>query len=158
MPRIALVLALLAAVACGPPARQGATTRYQGMVLNARELGHAELDRLAAGDATLRDYLEREGRPDFILEATPHDLELIYVQKSRVVLFRRPTPDAPTLVGTTEPLPTPILSLLPADLRAGTGEPFPSAGVSCWTVDVAAEACRTCCAAPVSCSYGCTPR
>jgi len=154
--RAAVAAALLALAACSP-LRARPESRYQGIILNARDLGADELRRLAADDPTLRGYLAREGDPDFVLEADQRDVELIYVRASKVVLFRRPADDGPTVVGTTAPLPTPLLSLLPADLRAGTGEPFPDAGVSCWTVDAADERCRTCCAAPAACQISCAP-
>jgi hypothetical protein len=151
----AALLVLLAACA---PVRNRPEARYQGILLNARDLGAGELRRLAADDPTLGAYVEREGQPDFLLQADARDVELIYVRASKVVLFRRPADDdGPTVVGTASPLPTPILSLLPSDLRAGTGEPFPDTGTSCWTVDAGAERCRTCCAAPVACEISCAP-
>jgi len=137
--------------------RSSPAARYQGMLLDARELGARELARVAAEDPAVQNWLAREGQPDWVLLATPDDVELVYYGASRIVLFHRPAPSAPSQVGVAEPLPSGIRPLLPANLRAGTGEPPPGAGVACWTIDVGGERCRTCCETPIACTFGCRP-
>jgi hypothetical protein len=151
-----LVLVLLAGCT---GLRTDAGTRYAGMVLNARTLGAEELERRMADDATLREFVGREGWPDFLYVAGPADVELIYRAASRIVHFRRPGPDVPSVASETSPIPTPVWNVLEADLRAGTSVPLPEeerAAVSCWTVPVATGECRTCCRTPVGCSTACT--
>lgn len=153
-----LLCCIVVAAACGAPMRGDRATRYQGMLLDARELGAGEVERAAAADPAVRDWIGREGQPDFVLVASPQDFQLVYYQASKIVLFHRPAPEAPSEVGVAEPLPSGIRPLLPADVRAGTGEPPAGPAVGCWTVDVPSERCRTCCQTAMACTIACRPR
>ncbi len=157
-PTHALAAAVVLLAAC-TPLRRDVETRYQGMVLNARNLGARELDRLTAADPTLGAYVAREGQPDFLYVGGPRDVELIYRAASVVAHFRRPEPGAPSVVTETSPLPSAVWNVLEPDVRAGTPAPLPEeerAAVACWTVPVGGGECRTCCRTPLGCSTRCT--
>jgi hypothetical protein len=128
-------------------------------MLNARKHGAEVIGRATASDPTLRAYLAKQGQPDFVYVASPTDLELVYQSDSRLAHFHRETPDAPSTVSEVTPLPSPLLNVLPRDLRAGT----PGAGVetghvgqtSCWEAPAGGGICRTCCKTPRACSTDC---
>jgi hypothetical protein len=114
------------------------------MILNARGLGADELRRAAAEDPSLRTCLARYGSPDFVVVASPQDLELVYYRASRLVHFHRER-DGPSVESELTPLPNGILDLLPADLRAGTPTPPGDPVGGCWTTSFPDRQCRTCC-------------
>ena len=153
MRRSALVV-LVALSAC-TAARTSPDTRYLGMILNARDIGASELDRLAATDPALATELRTVGRPDFLIEPSTDDVELIYYERSLLVHFHRD--DAGT-VTTSElsPLPEGLIALLPRDIRAGTATP--DGGPACWTTEFSVRSCRTCCASQLACVVSCQPR
>lgn len=135
-------------------------TRYQGRVLDARELGAEELRREMDRDPTLRAYVAARGQPDYFYLAQPTDVELIYLHPdSRLVHFHRPAPDAPSTVSELSPLPLEVTNVLPVDIRAGApgdirelpGRPL----ASCWTVGIRDGSCRTCCKTAETCSTDC---
>src|SRR5262249_3763921 len=80
---LGLVAALLLLSGCAG-LRTNTATRYLGILLNARNLGAAEFDRLAADDPAIRDCLARSGPPDFLLELTVTDVEFVYYTPSRL--------------------------------------------------------------------------
>jgi len=148
-------LALLVLSAC-LGARATRSTRYQGIILNARNLGAGELRREAADDPTLRDYVARAGQPDYIYVAGPTDVELVYARESRLVHFHRDRPHGPSRVGELTPLPEQVTTVLPLDIRAGTPGPLTEFRVvNCWRVSTAEESCRTCCRSSEACSTDC---
>jgi hypothetical protein len=155
---MALVLTLAVTAACGAGLRATPETRYQGIMLNARTLGAQQLQDDMARDPTLRAYVESHGPPDFIYVASPTDVELVYYLASRLVHFRHHADTGETTVTEQEPLPTPLLNILPRDLRAGT--PTPSVeeapNANCWRIPVGDEACRTCCVGAFHCSTSCS--
>ncbi len=153
---MACVLAACLLAACAAGVRSTPATRYQGILLNRRDLGATELAREAAHDPTVKAYLAQHGPPDFVLLASPTDLQLVYVQRSVLAYFRRPAPDAPSTVSEVTPLPSALNQMLPADLRAGTSAPMTTSGVSCWTAPVVDGSCRTCCLGPGACTVQCT--
>ncbi len=151
---LALLLVTLAACS-NSGAIKSPDTRYYGMLLNARELGAAVVQRLVASDPTIRGFVARAGDPDFVLLANQHDVEFIYVQQSQLIHFHRDQPNSPSVAGFVSPLPSGVNNILPADMRAGTGEPLQLGGASCWTLMVGPDACRTCCRGPQACVSEC---
>jgi len=152
--------ALAVALAGCAGLRSTPATRYQGIVLNARNLGAGRVDDAMARDPVVRTYVERNGRPDYVYEAGPDDLELVWYEASRVAHFRRDPASGRTLIGERSPLPTPLVNVLAPDLRAGTPAPLgvedpEPPPVQCWTVPVAGVECRTCCKTSAACSTGC---
>ena len=138
-------------------ARSTPGTRYLGILLNARDLGAGEVMRQAAHDPTINAYVAQHGNPDFVLQASLLDTQLIYVWRSVLAYFHRDKPGAPSAVSEVTPLPSGLFQMLPSDIRAGTGAPLNPAGPNCWTVPIATGSCRTCCASRVACTVSCTP-
>ena len=150
-----VILGLVVAVAACTPLRSTPATRYQSMLLNARDLGAEALRLEMERDTSVRQYVAAAGQPDFIVIGGANDVELVYVQPSRLVHFHR-APDAPSTVHEVTPLPSSLLQILPRDLRAGTPRPLnPGNFTACWTVDVRTGSCRTCCATLESCVTEC---
>ncbi len=107
-------------------------------------------------DRAIRDYVARNGNPDFIYVPTATVVELVYVGSSRLILFYRDRPGTDSMTGELSPLPLEVANVLPVDIRAGTSGPIGgSTPASCWTVSVAAHRCHTCCKGPLFCSTGC---
>jgi hypothetical protein len=149
-------LGLLAVTVVGcPGARSTPATRYQGMFLNARNLGADELARQSAADPTIARYVAQHGPPDFVLNGGPTDVQLVYADRSVLAYFRRPEAGAPSTVFETTPLPTGLVQMLPSDLRAGTPPPLRPVGPSCWTVPAGERSCRTCCQGTAACVVQC---
>ena len=136
--------------------RTNTATRYLGLLLNARDLGAAELDRLAADDPAIRDCLARSGPPDFLLEVTVTDVEFVYYGPSRLVYFHRSVPESPSFVGELSPLPNAVLNILPSDIRAGTPSNADAPQPNCWDVQISHWSCRTCCVTGGACVGGCS--
>jgi hypothetical protein len=155
MRTIPLLAIFVAFVACGSGAINSPITRYQGILLNAHDLGAGEVTRLAASDPTIRAWVAREGDPDFVLVANPKDVEFVYVQKSEVVHFHKPETGGASISGSASPLPSGVNSILPESIRAGTPEPLSVLGATCWTLIVGPDACRTCCRGPQACVSEC---
>ncbi len=151
----ALALLAIALPGCGVPVRSTAATRYQGILLNARNLGAEEVARQTAADPTVARYLAEHPDPDFILTGAPTDMQLVYARRSVVAFFLRPAPDQPSTVSETSPLPSALLQMLPPDLRAGTAAPLQPLGPSCWTVPADGRSCRTCCRGQTACVVQC---
>jgi hypothetical protein len=137
--------------------RSTPASRYEGIMLNARTLGAEQLHAETARDPVVRDYVRRVGEPDYVLVASPNELQLVYYRDSRLVYFHRDAATGTTTWKEVVPLPTPILNVLPLDLRAGTPGPQAAGGplTSCWSVDLADGQCRTCCVGSVNCSTSC---
>ena len=157
--RLALLVALLVgcATARDTGLRSTPQSRYQGMVLDVRDLGAGQLAAVQKDDPAIAAYVAKNGAPDFLLMPTPNDVELIYYLRSVVVQFHRPSPGAPSVAGQLTPLPDAILAILPADIQAGTPPRPPESGADCWTVSVGAQLCKTCCAGPMACVGSCKP-
>jgi hypothetical protein len=137
--------------------RSTPSTRYEGILLNGRELGAGELAREAGGDPTVRSYIAQHGNPDFVLPANPTNLELVYVQRSVLAYFHRTAPGVPSTVSEVTPLPSALYQLLPPDIRAGTSAPMAVGVPACWTAPVTDGSCRTCCLGTGACTVQCTP-
>jgi len=153
----AWVAGLLLSTASCVGTRSTPSTRYLGILLNARDLGAGEVMRQAAADPTIKAYVAQHGNPDFVLQASRLDTQLIYVRRSVLAYFRREKPDAPSAVTEVTPLPSGLFLMLPSDLRAGTSAPLNPVGPNCWTVATATASCRTCCMSRVACTVSCTP-
>jgi len=149
------LLLLAGLVACTPPYRPR-VAQYQNIVLDARELGAKQLDIEMQRDRTIREYVARNGKPDFIYVPSATVVELMYVPSSKLILFYRERPGADSVTGELSPLPLEVTNVLPVDIRAGT--PGPIAGntpTSCWTASAATHRCHTCCKGPLFCSTSC---
>lgn len=149
----AAAFALWAGACVGMRATPG--TRYLGILLNARDLGAGEVMREAAADPTIRTYVAEHGNPDFVLQASRTDVELVYVQRSVLAYFHREQAQAPSAVSEVTPLPSSLYLMLPSDIRAGTSAPLNPEGPNCWTVPIATGSCRTCCLTTVACTVDC---
>jgi hypothetical protein len=138
------------------PVRSTPATRYQNMLLSARDLGAEALRLEMQRDPSIRDYVLQMGEPDFIVVGSHTDVELVYVPPSRVAHFHRDAPDAPSAVQEVTPIPTGLFQILPNDPRAGTARPLnPGTHTACWTVALPTTACRTCCPTRTSCVTDC---
>ena len=135
---------LVASLAAGSGMRSTPGTRYEGILLNGRDLGAGEVAREAAHDPTIKAYVAQHPTPDFVLVASPRDVELVYTSRAVLAYFHRPEPRAPSVVSEVTPIPTGLYQMLPRDLRAGTGAPISRARPTCWTVPVGELSCRTC--------------
>ena len=148
-----LLLTVLAA--CAPP-YSPRVAQYQNIVLNARELGAKQLDIEMQRDPAIRDYVARNGNPDFIYVPSATVVELIYFQSSKLILFYRDQSGAGSVTGELSPLPLEVTNVLPVDIRAGTPGPIARDTLtSCWTVSAATHRCHTCCEGPLICSTSC---
>ena len=154
---IACVLGVLMCAAGCAGLRSTPGTRYLGILLNARDLGAGEVMRVATHDPTIKAYVAQHGNPDFVLQASRLDTQLIYTWRSVLAYFHRDEPGAPSAVSELTPLPSGLLQMLPSDPRAGTGSPINPVGPNCWTVPIATGSCRTCCVSRVACTVSCTP-
>jgi hypothetical protein len=158
--RLAIPVALALLTGCAGM-RTSPATRYLGIILDARDLGADVLEDAMDDDATLRSYVARNGRPDWVLKATLLDCEVFYTAAAtRVAYFHRTDEDEPGTMGEVSPMPGQILDILPADIRAGTpgppvGEPVDT---TCWRVPVGDDSCRTCCLSAGACIAECKPR
>jgi hypothetical protein len=152
MPVLGAVLAL---AACSGT-RSTPSTRYEGILLNGRELGAGELTREAGGDPTVQSYVAQHGNPDFVLAANSTNLELVYVQRSVLAYFHRTSPGVASTVSEVTPLPSALYQLLPPDIRAGTSAPMAVGVPACWTAPVTDGSCRTCCLGTSACTVQCT--
>jgi hypothetical protein len=152
-------LAFPVALAACAGLRHSPATRYDGIVLDARNLGASRVDAAIARDPAVAAWVRSHGRPDYVYESG-RDLELIYYEASRLAHFHRDPETGRTVVGELSPLPTPLVNVLPLDIRAGTpgpidaDEPGPPLA-QCWTVPVGNAMCRTCCRTSDACSTQC---
>ena len=149
------LLLLAALAACAPPYRPR-VAQYQNIVLDARELGAKQLDIEMQRDRAIRDYVARNGNPDFIYVPTATVVELVYVGPSKLILFYRDRLGTDSVTGELSPLPLEVANVLPVDIRAGTSGPIgENTPASCWTVSAATHRCHTCCKGPLFCSTRC---
>jgi hypothetical protein len=147
------ILALAMVLGACSALRSTPATRYRYMLLNARDLGAEALRLEMHRDPGLREYVARAGEPDFIVLGGETDVELVYVQPSRLVHVHREAPGHAGTVQEVTPIPTGLLQILPRDLRAGTPRPLKTRG--CWSVGLQTTSCRTCCATRTSCVTDC---
>ena len=152
-PRTPIVL--LAGLAACTGMRSTPGTRYEGILLNGRELGAGEVAREAARDPTIKAYVAQHPTPDFVLVASKRDVELVYTGRAVLAYFHRPEPGAPSVMSEVTPLPSALYQMLPSDLRAGTAPPLLPVGPNCWTVPVGELICRTCCLTTQACNVDC---
>jgi hypothetical protein len=141
----AVVITFVVLVACGG-VRHDTLSRYQGMILATRALGAERLRQEVIRNPAVLAWVAREGDPDFVYVAGPDELQLVYVQASRLAHFQGDGAE-PTVLS---PLPSGLLALLPADVGAGT--PRAVGGTSCWTVSPPTGARRTCCRTARACT------
>lgn len=151
LPPLLLVLAACAATA------PGSRVAYQGIILDTLGQGTPQLEREEAADPTIRSWVAREGKPDFVLATTPLDVVLIYYTRSLLAHFHRPEPGVASASATLSPLPTSLVEVLPGSMEAGTPTPAPSAAGGCWTTTPGGERCKTCCPGRLPCGTQCTP-
>ena len=148
-------LVLVACLAACGGMRSTPGTRYEGILLNGRNLGVGEVAREAAHDPTIKAYVAEHPTPDFVLVASKRDVQLVYTGRAVLAYFHRPQPGAPSVMSEVTPLPSGLLQMLPSDLRAGTAPPIAPIGPNCWTVPVGELSCRTCCITIQACTVDC---
>ena len=149
------LLLLAALAACTPPYRPR-VAQYQNIVLDARGLGAKQLDIEMQRDPAIRDYVTRNGNPDFIYVPSATAVELIYFPSSKLILFYRDRSGPGSVTGRLSPLPLGVTNVLPVDIRAGTPGPISrNTPPGCWTVAAATHRCHTCCEGPLFCSTSC---
>jgi hypothetical protein len=149
-------LAIAMMLAACSPLRSTPSARYQNMLLNVHGLGDEALRIETRRDPRIREYVDRNGQPDFIVIGSPLDVELVYAPPSRMVHFHGDLPDAPGEMREVTPIPTGLLQILPRDLQAGTPRPLKIR--ACWSVPMTTWSCRTCCATRTSCVTQCSGR
>ena len=168
MTRILLACALsLGAAACATgrsstvPAAPAADTRYLYQLLDVRKLGAQELARIEKVNPTVASYVATAGKPDFLIEPGPSDLQLVYYTRSLLVHFHQGANGAWTSSQLT-PLPTSLLGVLPGDIRAGTPTETGNEMTGCWATTIPTGSCQTCCTPPdivaaQNCTIQCKP-
>lgn len=137
-----------------------ADSRYLYRLLDARKLGAGELARIEQQNPVVAGYVARTGKPDFLIEPSLTDLQLVYYSRSLLVHFHQGADGVWTSSERT-PLPTGVLNVLPTDIRAGTPSPL-SQEIGCWDTTVPGGTCKTCCTPPgtpvaQSCTIQCQP-
>jgi hypothetical protein len=164
----ALLAFTLAAVVAGCATGRSSTVptgsatdpRYLYQLLDARKLGAEELARIQKANPAVASYMAQAGRPDFVIEPGPSDLQLIYYSRSVLVHFHQGADGVWTSSQLT-PLPASLLGVLPEDIRAGT--PVPSTEMTgCWATTITGGSCQTCCTPPdtpaaQNCTIQCKP-
>ena len=106
------LLLLAALAACAPPYRPR-VAQYQNIVLDARELGAKQLDIEMQRDRAIRDYVARNGNPDFIYVPSATVVELIYSRSSKLILFYRDRSGADSVTGELSPLSSTSSGMVP---------------------------------------------
>jgi hypothetical protein len=167
--RRALLACTLAAVVAGcatgrsstVPAGSATDPRYLYQLLDARKLGAQELARIEKMNPAVASYIANAGKPDFVIEPGPSDLQLIYYGRSVLVHFHQGADGVWTSSQLT-PLPTSLLDVLPADIRAGTPGASGSETTGCWATTITGGSCQTCCTPPdtpaaQNCTIQCKP-
>lgn len=161
--RALLVFAIAAGVAaCSAsrptPAARTSDTRYLYRLLDTRKLGAEELTRIKKENPAVAAYVAKAGMPDFLMEPSTTDIELVYYLKSVLAHFHQGAHGKWTSSELT-PLPTSCLNILPPDIRAGTPTGTGDEQTGCWTTTIPGGSCRTCCTpADVQvCSISCKP-
>src|SRR5262245_49858340 len=163
--RVLLVLTVAAGVAaCSASRREPAVpaydTRYLYRLLDTRKLGAEELARIQKTTPAVAEYVAKAGKPDFLIEPSVTDVELVYYLKSVLAHFHRGA-DGKWTMSELTPLPTSCLNILPGDIRAGTPMGTGDEQVGCWTTTIPGGSCRTCCTPAEqreqACTIQCTP-
>jgi hypothetical protein len=128
-------------------AARSTDTRYLYQLLDARKLGAQELVRIEKENAVVAGYVARAGNPDFLIEPSLTDLELVYYGKSLLVHFHQGA-DGTWTSSEVTPLPTSLLDVLPGDIRAGTPTASGNEMTGCWATTITGGSCQTCCTPP----------
>ena len=143
------VLAIAAgAAACSAsrpaPGAPTSDARYLYRLLDVRNLGAGELTRIQKATPAVAAYVAKAGTPDFLIEPTTTDVQLVYYLKSVLVHFHQGT-DGTWTSSELTPLPTSCLNILPPDIRAGTPGGTGNDQAGCWATTIPGGSCRTCC-------------
>ncbi len=143
------------------PAGSGTDARYLYQLLDARKLGAQELARIEKVNPAVASYVATAGKPDFVIEPGPSDLQLVYYTRSVLVHFHRGT-DGTWTSSQLTPLPTSLLGVLPGDIRAGTPGASGNEMTGCWATTIPGGSCQTCCTPPdtpaaQNCTIQCKP-
>ena len=145
---------LVAALTACAGARHGSRPDEPGIMLGVSDVAAWHLRAERTVDATIRDYVSREGAPDFIYRAGPTDVELIYVRASRLAHFHRTEPTIRSTVTELSPLPESVLALLSLERQPLAA----AAAAHCWHVPIDRGSCRTCCRGTRRCATDCNSR
>src|SRR5262249_45172011 len=140
------VAAAMAACSASRPTRgvPAADTRYLYQLLDGRKLGADELARMEKLDRVIAEFVARSGKPDFLIEPSLRDVQLVYYLKSLLVHFHQGT-DGKWTYSELTTLPTSLLGVLPSDIRAGTPTETGNEMTSCWATTIPGGSCQTCC-------------
>jgi hypothetical protein len=112
-----VLFGLLVAIGCSQQRaglRMGSSlNEYQGQVLRVRDggPGAARMKTEAAYDPTVRHYLDQNGAPDYLLVGSNYQLQLMYVEDDRIVLFQRPLFNPKSEATVTDGIPDSLASL-----------------------------------------------
>jgi hypothetical protein len=85
-------LVLVACLAACSGMRSTPGTRYEGILLNGRNLGVGEVAREVAHDPTIKAYVAAHPTPDFVLVASTRDAELVYTGRAVLAYSTGPSP------------------------------------------------------------------
>ncbi len=110
----AALLTLILTCGCSGWKHGSTLAYYQGAILDARDVGAERVRIEAAYDATIADYLKRNGTPDYVLVGGDRDVEFVYVTTNRLVYFHR-SPLYATSTLAERPIPEAFLRLIPED-------------------------------------------
>jgi len=152
--RVLLAFAMatgMAACSASRPTRgvPAADTRYLYQLLDVRKLGAEELARIEKLDPVVADFVARTGKPDFLIEPSLRDVQLVYYLKSLLVHFHQGT-DGKWTYSELTTLPTSLIGVLPSDIRAGTPTGTGNEMTGCWATTIPGGSCQTCCTPPVT--------
>jgi len=84
---------LLLALASGACALAGGPSlaAFQGQMLRTSDAGGIDaLERMETELTSVRDWVEQNGKPDYVLCESSRSLLLLYIERDQVVQFRRP--------------------------------------------------------------------
>jgi len=165
----ALLACMLAAVVVGCATGRSSTVRagsaidprYLYQLVDARKLGAEELAHIEKLNPAVASYVAQAGRPDFVIEPGPNDVQLVYYSRSVLVHFHQGANGVWTS-SQVSPLPTSLLNVLPPDIRAGTPTATGNESYGCWATTITGGSCQTCCSPPATpaaqnCTISCKP-
>jgi hypothetical protein len=142
---LTIAVGLVACATSHPsPAVPASSSPYLYRLLDVRKLGAKELARIEKENTVVAAYVAKAGKPDFLIEPSTTDIELIYYLPSRLEHFHLGA-DGKWTSSELHPLPMPLLGVLPPEMRAGTPVATGSEETGCWNTTIPDGSCRTCC-------------
>ena len=84
-------LVVLASSGCALVSGGPSLGAFQGQMLRTSDAGGIDaLERMTRELPPVREWVERNGQPDYVLVASSRNLQLLYIDRDLVVNFRRP--------------------------------------------------------------------